>query len=215
MVDSENSTTLPSVSRRALLGGILSTSLVPGPVAGPANTVPAADPILILWKDWQNTVAEATAWGAKWAALESKLARNVGFSRVQIPAPPVNGVVWAICHEDIDHYLKETENTDEMRRGLHAELAAQQAKWNDAAEQAGLDIADREEEAAMNRSAQIASTLLSHHACGLPGVIVKLELILRTGQTGEGDEEFPWQQIRSTIADLKRLIMESGYRLPA
>ena len=206
MVDSENSTSLSSVSRRALLGTIVTAPLAYcSGLASPDSTL-ATDPVLLLWEDWQSAFAEATVYGAKWAALESMLARSIGFPRVVIPTSPGRAEVWVISHERIDEELRDMPASEDLRRQLRSDLATQQARWDAAAEQSGLDTADHQEEAALNRSAEIAAALFELPARSTAGVIVKLELILRIGQTQSDDDEFPWGQLRTTIADLRRLV---------
>ena len=173
-----------------------------------------ADPILPLWTEWQRAVAEAAAWGARWAALEVELARTVGFPRVRMPTALGKTAVWVTSHAQIDNCLKDSREPEEVRTRLHADLVLAQARWNEAAARVGLDSADRQEAAAMTRGAELAETLFTFPAQGIPSVIVKLELIVCMGQTQADDEDFPWAWLRTAIADLKRLAAEVGIPTP-
>jgi hypothetical protein len=66
----------------------------------------------------------------------------------------------------------------------------------------------------MTRSVELAEALFTLAAQGIPGVIVKLELIERMGQTQADGEDFPWKWLRTAVADLKRLAVEAGIPTP-
>jgi hypothetical protein len=151
-------------------------------------------------------------WGVKWGALETQLVHSVGFPRVLIPLPPATRVVWATSQEEIDEELRGVSDAEDLRKRLHSDLAAKQAKWDTAAEALGLNIADWQEESIRRRSEEIADAIFALPARGLPGVIAKLELILRMGETRQDDEETPWGELRSTVADLRRLAVPDDAR---
>jgi hypothetical protein len=163
------------------------------------------EPILTLWQEWQTAFTTSTEWGARWGALESALVRAIGFPRVLIPVSPATREVWATSHEQIDHELGDMPDADELRQRLHSDLTALLMKWDAVAASMGLDTADRREEGAWRKCEKIADALFALPARGIPGVIAKLELVLRLGETRVGDEEFPWGQLRSAVADLRRL----------
>ncbi len=203
MVDPENSTSLPSVTRRTLLTGAITSAVVPLriPASDPFVT---GDPMLSLWRDWQSAHAEAAAWSRKAGSLEHAMARTVGFPRVLIsslsPRP-----VWATSHGDIDAGLEGIAVTDEERRQLHSDLAAQQARWDAASEFGGFNTADRNETQAWAISEELANALFALPAQGILGVIIKLTLILRTGEAEVSPDEHPWPQLRSVYDDLRSL----------
>ena len=212
MADSETNTQLPLVSRRTVLGGGIASPLFP--VSGAKMFESSGDTILRLWTEWQGVACEAAAWGTRWAALEAELARTVGFPRVQVPTAPGKTAVWVTSHAQIDCELKDSRETEELRNRLHADLVLAQTRWNEAAARVDLDSADRHEEAAMTRSAELAETLFTLPAQGIPGVIVKLELIVRMGQIQADDEDFPWKWLQTAVADLKRLAAKAGVPTP-
>ena len=202
MVDSEIPVRAKRVSRRTMLmGGLAAPFIPPLPGAGSGQT---PDPVLALWTAWRRASAEEEALGAHWAALETRLAREVGFPRVAVPVPDSETPVWTTTHAGIDAALERQEDA-RMGPHLHAELARREALWADAAVGRGLDAADRRTDAAASRSLELAEALMRLPAATLPGAIVKLELILRTGQSQSGDEDFPWGWLRAAIDDFKRL----------
>ncbi|MDB5394036.1 MAG: hypothetical protein JWM91_1542 [Rhodospirillales bacterium] len=204
MIDSENSTSLTSVTRRRLLTAAINTAVTPLRIPAP-NTTMTGDPILSLWGDWQTAHAEAAAWSEKAGSLEHAMARTMGFPRVLIPSLSQASPIWATSHECIDAELEGVPVTEEQRRQLHSDLVAQQARWDAASESAGLDAADQNEIEAWERSEALASALFALPAQGILGVIIKLTLILRTGEAEVSPEEHPWPQIRSVFDDLRRL----------
>jgi hypothetical protein len=203
MVDAENSTSLISVTRRTVLSGAIATALVPAHIPTPDSPM-TGDPILSLWQDWLGAHTEAIAWSKKAGSLEQAMARDVGFPRVLIPSAfPVP--VWATSHTDIDVKLKGTSVTEEQRQQLHFDLSAQQERWAAASEATGFNVADQNEARAWKKSEELADALFAIRAQGILGVIVKLTLILRTGEAEVSPDEHPWPQIRSAYDDLRSL----------
>lgn len=68
MVDSENSTSLSGVTRRALLAGTAVAPLAPILSHLSAGRV-TADPIVALYHEWQRADTEALRWCRKWGEL--------------------------------------------------------------------------------------------------------------------------------------------------
>jgi hypothetical protein len=204
MVDSETTTSLPFVTRRTLLTGAITTAVIPIRAMSSDSSV-AGDPILSLWRDWQSVFAEAVAWSVKAGSLEHAMARKVGYPRVLIPSLAQGDPIWATSHADIDAELEGTAVTDEQRQQLHSDLAAQQARWDTAKEATGFNEADRNETEAWARSEELANALFTLPAQGILGVIIKLTLILRTGEAEVSPDEHPWPQLRSVHNDLRRL----------
>jgi hypothetical protein len=92
-----------------------------------------------------------------------------------------------------------------LRTRLHADLAAQKTRWDTEADAIGLVKVDRQEMLAWERRETLAFRAFSLPALDLTGIITKLTLILRMGEARESDDQFPWPQIDSVIADLQRL----------
>lgn len=206
MVQLRKGPALAPISRRAVLGGLAAPLLPASPAASAAGPT---DPVLPLWAEWSRASREAAALAARWAALEAGLARDVGFPRVAVPAPDGSAPTWVTTHADLDAALAAQVDPS-LGPQLHAELARRLALWRDAAARLGLDETDRLEDEAMSRSAELAESLIRVPAGSLTGSILKLELILRTGQAKTGDDEFPWGWLRLAIADLRRLAAGAG-----
>ena len=184
MVHSPGGSKLAPVTRRTVLGGGLAAPFLPSSPA--AHLIRPSDPVLPLWAGWQHAWADAAALGAKWAALETRLVREVGFPRVALPAQDGEPPAWATTHAGIDAALEQ--GNGKLGPHLHAELARRQALWRDAAMTLGLDEADRRADKAASRSMELAESLIHVPAGSLPGAIAKLELVLRMGQSRADDE---------------------------
>ena len=130
----------------------------------------------------------------------------MGFPRVAISLPSSTAPIWVKTHEDIDGQLADRSDADALRGRLHAELAAQTARWNAEASAIGLAEADRQEALAFERREALAFQAFALSAGDLAGVLTKLTLVLRMGQTRDSDDAFPWPEIQSIINDLRRLV---------
>jgi hypothetical protein len=209
MAKPKNTTTPSAFGRRALLAGGVATLVTP---TTPSDGLPAPhepDPVLALWRDWRKLYAEAEAHLIKWLKAESLLVRTVGFPIVTVEVP--SGDSFQVTdHESIEDLLGRTAPTKALRRRLHADLAAHQARWDAAAVAVGFDDLDARQDAARERADAVAQPLLKAPAGSLTGIAAKLTLILELGQPSPQDEEFPWPQLRSALADLQRLA-----RIPA
>ena len=204
MTNGDHSTTPLCVTRRALLGG---TATVPlAPILHGHSTDTAADPIAALYRDWRQADAEVRHWCREWGQLESALVRSMGFPRVAISVPSSTAPTWVTTHEDIDRAVANTPDTEALRGSLHAELAARTARWDAEATAIGLAEADRQEALAFERREALAFRAFAVSAGDVAGVLTKLTLVLRMGQTRDSDDAFPWPQIQSVIRDLRRLM---------
>jgi hypothetical protein len=132
------------------------------------------------------------------------MVRTLGFPRVLISSPS-QSPVYATCQSDIDAKLEEIPVTEEHRQRLHLDFAAQQERWDAAAEASGMSAADRNEVEAWKKAEQLAQSLFALRAQNVLGVIIKLSLILRTGEAQACADEHPWPQIRSAYDDLRSL----------
>jgi len=209
MVSTRRGSRLPSISRRTVLGG-LAAPLVPGPAAPLAGP---ADPVLPLWAAWRRVSAAEAALVAEWATRESRLAREIGFPRVAVPAPDGGAPVWVTTHEDIDAFLP-APNDPRIGAQLHDALSRSLASWQRGTARLGMDEIEREIDAMASRGGVLAEALIRSPDCSLPGVIAKLELILQTGQTRYDDHDVLWRWLRRAIADLRRLAVEPGGEQP-
>jgi hypothetical protein len=211
VIHSETHADTRPLSRRAVLAGGIAAPFLPTPSSATSDV--ASDPILSLWAQWRQASAEAEILGTRCATLESELARTVGFPRVQLPMPG-DRAVWATSRAEIDAMIVDRQGSEVLRSRLQAELSIRQAQWSEAAARAGVDASERQEAVAAARCAKLAECVFALPARSLPGVIVKLELILRMGQTRADDNDFPWGELRAAIVDLKRFTAELGIPSP-
>ncbi len=88
MADSDNSTTLPFVTRRTVLAG---TAVTLGPWGSGAFTKSTiageapSDPVVTLWHQWQDAHRLTEKLCRRQQRLERRLAETVGFPRAVIP----------------------------------------------------------------------------------------------------------------------------------
>lgn len=209
MADSENSRSLPGVTRRTLLAG---TAMAPLTATRRPADGATAEPMTVLYRRWQQAEAEALHWSRKWGDLETVLARTVGYPRVSISSPSAEASIWVTTHDDIDRELADRPDQELLRARLHAELAGQKRRWDRQAEVIGLSEAEQAEQLAWEKRTALADRAFSLPGHDLSDIITKLTLISRMGEIRERDDEFPWPQIDSVIRDLRRLAETGNVR---
>jgi hypothetical protein len=204
MVDSDNSTSLSSVSRRKLLSCTAAAPVltVASPAFGPMEP---SDSILPLWCEWQRLHASATGLCHRAQEIESRLMRAVGFPQVFIPSSDGARGICAQYPWEIDRALAAGNCPQELGAALHAELAVRRARWDAEAEAQGFDEANRHELVAWRKEEEAARAVFQTRAATLAGVEIKLALMIQLCATFSADPEFPLPQLRSTLADVKRL----------
>ncbi|HLY57962.1 MAG TPA: hypothetical protein VKS60_20535 [Stellaceae bacterium] len=181
MADADHTTTPSAVSRRSLLVGVAAAPLAPVPEKPPESLT---DPVVPLWREWQRRHARATSLCHRWQAIETQLARTIGFP----PPVPAEGPISRVVDPSTG-----------------ADAAAHQARWNAEAHRLGLEGAKRLENAAWDEEAIALHTVFCARATSLAGVEAKLALMARLCTDGSDDPDFPLPQLRSTLADVKSL----------
>jgi len=181
MADTDHTTTPSAVSRRSLLRGVVATPLLPLPDQPPE---PLIDPVVPLWREWQRRHARATALCHHRQAIETQLARTVGFP----PPMPAEGAVSGV---------------GDPLTGADAD--AHRVRWQVEADRMGFEDAKRLETAAWDEEAVALRTVFRQRATSLAGVEAKLALMLRICRDGSDDPDFPLPQLRSVLADVKYL----------
>jgi hypothetical protein len=92
---------------------------------------------------------------------------------------------------------------------------ARAARWR----QMDFDLGYSRTKDAEEEAAQVAEQLLEQlartPARSIGGVIAKLDVVLREARTHDQSSDFPWAQLRSVLADLKRLSAEVGHGTPS
>lgn len=204
MGDSDNSTALPSVTRRRLIAGAAAAGTAwPFGVSAHENTsrkVLREDPALHLCEKWREAHDNTLALCRKQQLLETELVRTVGFPNAQL----------RLASEDvaptrsIDGGLGVFED-DAIRDLAIDKLAAHQARWDAIDERIGysrMDCMIRQSEAAEQA---LLDDLLRSPATTIHGVLAKLSVILFEGEHREDPDDFPWLHIRALRDDLCRL----------
>ncbi|MCY1665298.1 hypothetical protein [Rhizobium sp. SL86] len=207
MADSDNSRTLPAVTRRRLL----STSAVW--LAAQVGDVNAAlhsdngrsdrvDPTLMLWREWRVAHNQVEKFCRKQQRLETALIAAVGFPHVDIVVPDQDCLVAAFSMEEIDHRFGDApENVNAMMRAK-AVLAQRQAAWDELAERTGYSRAKQAEEEAFVLRAERLNELCAQPARSVAGAAAKLNAVLLMAEEDGPCDEFPWPQIQAVMADL-------------
>jgi hypothetical protein len=206
MADSDNSRSLPVVTRRRLLS--TSAAWLAAQVANvtavlhPETDRPdGGDPTLMLWQEWRAAHAQVEKFCRRQQQLETALIAAVGFPRVDIPLPEQDCVVAAFTVEDIDRRFGDAPQNAEGMERAKAMLAERQAAWDALDERFGYSRAKQAEENAFAMREERLNDLFSQPACSVAGVAAKLHAVLTMGEDSPGDE-FPWPQIRATMTDL-------------
>lgn len=210
MADSDDNTTLPSVTRRMLLTGTMAaTAAWPfdcGASAAEAlvsNT--ACDPALELWRAWKAACLNTVALGEKQQRLETQLVNTVGFPRAEVYLSEKDTTVAIWWQGDIgDHFGDDLAFAD-IRIKAEADLAAHQARWDAEDERIGYSAAMRAELIAADREQELVDALTATPATTLGGVAGKLDAVLREGEYFGECTDFPWPLVRSAFEDIVRI----------
>jgi hypothetical protein len=212
MGDSDNTTTLPFVTRRRMLAGgmVTSTALVleKSALAGnEAATNMLPDPALALWREWESAHKLTERLCRSQQRLDTKLVESVGFPCVTVRLPEGEDVtIYSI--EALNDVLGKGPDRAALRETAEAQFAAHQARWNAAAEKTGYTGALRAERDAGDRTQDLLEAFSTTPATTLAGVACKLDAVLREGEAWEECSEFPWPQICSALSDLVRIAQQ-------
>jgi hypothetical protein len=191
------------VSRRDLLITASNATLLSG--LDVAGNSPCADPIMPLWGEWERLHARALCLCEHCQEIESRLVRAVGFPQVFIPSANDTQNICAQSHSEIDRAVAAGDCSQDHGIALHGELAARRARWDGEAKALGFDEANREELEAWRKEEEAVRAVFRTRAATLAGVEIKLALMIQLCATFAVDPEFPMPQLRSTLADVKRL----------
>ncbi|NTG41675.1 hypothetical protein [Rhizobium rhizogenes] len=206
MADSDNSRSLPIVTRRRLLSasaawltlqvGTADAALLGNDREQGMN----ADPVLALWQGWTTAYSEMEHLCRVQQRLESQMMKTVGFPSVEIVAGDGEHSVMAFSMEEIDYQLGGRPEFEAAKAQAKAILTERQTAWDALGEHLGYNHAKRGEEAACARQNGLAIALWTEPARSIAGATAKLHAILSVGQGSH--DEFPWPQIRAVITDL-------------
>ena len=206
MVGSSRMTNSLPVSRRRILAGVAASPLIQTVAAPSLAQLPEPpDPIVLLWREWERLHAGALRLCERWQEIETRLVHAVGFPQVFIRSADGARGICAQSHSDIDQAVAAGDCSQELAAALHAELAARRARWDAEAEALGFDEANRQELEAWRKEEAAVRTVFRTKATTLVGVEIKLALMIQLCSAFSDDPDFPLPQLRSTIADVKRL----------
>lgn len=209
MTDSDNSRTLPAVTRRRLLStsatwlaaqvGDVNAALFTG-----YGWLDGGDSTLTLWREWKAAHDQVERLCRKQQRLETALIAAVGFPHVDIAVPDQDCIVAAFTMEEIDRLFGDASEAAEAKMQAKATLAEQQAAWDELDDRMGYSRAKQAEEKAFEMREERLNDLFAQPARSAAGVAAKLHAVLAMGEDSPGDE-FPWPQIRAGMTDLLSL----------
>ncbi len=177
MADSDNSTTLPFVTRpRKRRMAVFNPTVLPK-AAKPsiASNGPEPDQALMVAQLWRDAQANSLSLCRRQQRLETMLMRAVGSSLAA-------------------HACTNADATVDTDRA---------ARWRQMDDELGYSRTKDAEEQAAEIAAQLLEKLACTPAQSVEGVIAKVDVIARDARTLEGTNDFPWPQLRSALTDLK------------
>lgn len=207
MADSDNSTTLPFVTRRKILTGSAAAVGTLGFDAFAENRAEietSSDPVLSLWHDWQDAHLSMENHGRRSQSLEQQLAETVDYPCAIIALPDGERVA-AYSVTAIRDIFDGFPDEAAACATAETELAAHQTRWDEADREIGYSATLKAEHAAGERAASILDMMADTPTTSFVGIEAKLDAMLREGNVWEDCSEFPWPQIRSVLNDVIRM----------
>ncbi|MBB4096159.1 hypothetical protein [Brucella pecoris] len=207
MADSDNSTTLPFVTRRKILTG---TAIVAGALASDVfardmiENEALSDPVLALWREWQDAHLLMESHGSRLKSLEQQLAETVDYPCAKIELSGGDSVT-AYSLTAIREIFDGAPDENVACAKAEAEFAEHQLRWDEADLEIGYSATVRAELEAGDRAANILDVMATTSSTSLAGVEAKLDATLREGNVWEDCSEFPWPQLRSVLNDILRM----------
>ena len=221
MADSDDTTTLSSVTRRMLLAGTMATTaMLPfEPGMGTVKALAAnaiSDPALDVWRQWLEAYNETQRLWKMQLDLERTIVAAVGFPQVEITLPGEMKPVHAFSLEDIDQICGGASGHQSVRAQAIAAFRERQDAWDRLDNALGYSRAAKAEIRADRTEMKLADALMDTPAATLAGVAGKLDAVLRKGEYFESSPDFPWPQVRSAQADLVRIgqALQPGLFMP-
>jgi hypothetical protein len=178
MADSDNTTTLPFVTRREKRRIVVFNHAVRDGNAEVGDLFEGGDPAAAAARLWRDAQARSLKLCRRQQRLEATLMRSVG-------SPHAAGA----AHE----------------------AEARAARWRQMDRELGYSRAKDSEERAAKAAEQLLYKLARTPAGSIAGVIAKLDVVLRAARTHDQSSDFPWVQLRSVLADLRRLTAEAKH----
>ena len=200
MADSENSRTLPPITKGNLLSIIEHVLEEMVSLQGDSG-IDDIDGALAKWAAWWGAHRECARLCGVQQQLESELFRTAGSPRVEVRVPNHAGPMIAETPEEIDAWL-EGEAFAELCERAKTELAMRRHAWDMANQTIGYSRAKAAEDIASAREQRLAEELWATSAGSLISATAKLHCVIQMGEPEPDSGEFPWPQIRSALADL-------------
>ncbi|WP_292325414.1 hypothetical protein [Mesorhizobium sp.] len=207
MGDSDNTLSLPPVSRRRVLAGtaIAIAGWQPSAFAcSDLATDQSADPAVAVWRKWQAAHEQTERLCRQQQRLERKLAESIGFPCATFRLRDGESVTLHSLRA-LNEVLGRDPADAAVYAKAEADFAAHQARWDAADKEIGYSATLRAEREAADRAEDLLELLSETPAASLAGVAAKLDAVLREGQVSDDDAEFPWPQIRSAFEDIGRI----------
>lgn len=211
MADSDNSTTLPFVTRRKMLMGTAAAIGTLGSSAFAGNGMvgrTSPDPVVTLWHQWRDAHCLTERLRCQQQGLERQLVEAVGFPFTTIQLSD-GECVTAYSREAIRDVLYLSPDEIAACARAEAGLAAHRLRWDRADREIGYSATVQAERDAGDRAADLIDAMAVTAATTLVGVAAKLDAVLREGNIFEDGSEFPWPQIRSALDDIVRIGRQS------
>ncbi|CAO3414249.1 hypothetical protein [Azospirillum doebereinerae] len=163
----------------------------------------AAEPLLVLWREWRAAFPLSESLCREAQRLERQLIDRIGLPAVEIPMnDPERPMVRATDPRQIDRVLGMAPATVAQRRRLKRALGAARARWKAEAAACGLTAAIRSEVAADRRVDELLRIVAVTPAHSLMGAIAKLVVIEQWGEREPEDDDLPWPFVRGVLSDL-------------
>jgi hypothetical protein len=212
MVDSDNTTTLPYVTRRKMLSGTAMAMGAWGSGAFAFDTVmreASSDPVLTLWRQWQDAHRLTERLCRRQQGLEWQLIRAVGFPFSVIQLSEGEPVA-AYSREAIHDVLRIAPEEAGACAEAEAEFDAHKLRWDRADRDIGYSATVQAERDSADRASDLLDAMAAMPATSLAGVAAKLQAVLDEGNIWEDGAEFPWPHIRSVLDDLARIAWQNA-----
>ncbi len=221
MADSDNNTTLSSVTRRMLLTGTIAATAT-GPFdygAGAAEALAgnaASDPALALWQQWLAVHNETQQLWKMQLDLENRMVAAVGFPQVEIALPGKKQPVRAFSLKDIDRICGDAAGHQAVKAEAITAFRERQEAWDRLDDALGYSRAEKAEIQSDRMEMKLADALMATPATTLAGVAGKLDVILCGDEHFDKGPDFPSLQVRAALVDLVRIgqALQPGQFMP-
>lgn len=191
---------MSKLTRRSVLAGVAASPMV-------ETEEDSDDPMLALWQEWCTALKDARAKETERRRIEREMVARFGYPRVLV-ARGAGGRrdIYATTERDVTRALVGAADAKERYGRLVADLDQQQERWDMEAQRLGLDVMEREEDAAWKRVDVLTARAEHVPARSLRGIVVKLTVAVALRETyGAEETEFPWPILGAALKDLQTM----------